>query len=760
MAEMTIQNALDEAIAHHQSGRLQEAEHLYRQILAQQPNHADVLHRLGVLAGQVNRHDIALDLIRRAAALQPTFPPVHYSLANALRNNNQLDQAIASYEQAIKLDPSFVDAHNNLGNALRDKGKLDDAIVCYRKALALAPGYAAAQINLGDTLRLADKIPEAITCLERAVALAPGNPAAHCLLGTALHDGERIDEALQQYREALAIAPDYLDAINNLASALRKKGQLDESIAHYRRAVALNPQFAEAHNNLGGALQDAGQIEEAITCLRRATAINPNYADAYSNLGGVLLDKGAIDEAVIVCKRAAVLNPDLAEAQGNLGRASADSGRLGEAIDYFREAVARDPKLVSAHSTMVFLMHYHPDYDSHVLYREHLNWDRHHGQPFKAFIKPHTNDRSPNRRLRIGYVSPDFKNHVVTWNFLPLLRQHDHQQFEIFCYAKVKKPDEFSDQIRASADAWRNIIDLNEDQAAKLIRDDQIDILVDLSLHSGDHVLSIFARKPAPLQLTYLGYCSTSGLEAMDYRFSDPYFDPPDSDLSCYREKTIRLPQTYWCYQPGGPTPDVSPLPALTAGHITFGCLNNFAKASVPAMDLWIKILQQVPNSRLLLHSKLGAHRQRMLDYFAAQGIAADRLEFIAAIPWEQYTHLYARIDIALDPFPYNGGITSCDTLWMGVPLISLRGQTAVGRAGSSILSNVGLPELIAGDPAQYVHLAVELANDLPRLTELRRSLRDRVRQSPLMDAPRFTKNVEFAYRQIWQKWCEDHRKS
>jgi predicted O-linked N-acetylglucosamine transferase (SPINDLY family) len=334
---------------------------------------------------------------------------------------------------------------------------------------------------------------------------------------------------------------------------------------------------------------------------------------------------------------------------------------------------------------------------------------------------------------------------------------------EIFCYANVLQPDALTGQLRQHADGWRSIAGLSDSQAADLIRQDRIDILVDLALHTANNHLVVFAHKPAPVQVTYLGYCGSSGMDAMDYRLSDPYMDSSDSDvegkpstLSLYSERTIRLPETYWCYGVAGPTPEPSPPPAAAAGYLTFGCLNDFAKVSPPALDLWAEILRGLPQSRLIVHSRPGTHLDAVRERFAGKDISPDRLEFPNWQPWPQYMRTYDRIDIALDPFPWGGGITTCEALWMGVPVVSLVGRTAVGRGGASILSNVGVPELIARTPQQYVQIATDLAKDLPRLAELRRTLRARMQASPLMDALRFARNIEAAYRRMWRNWCKE----
>jgi predicted O-linked N-acetylglucosamine transferase (SPINDLY family) len=340
---------------------------------------------------------------------------------------------------------------------------------------------------------------------------------------------------------------------------------------------------------------------------------------------------------------------------------------------------------------------------------------------------------------------------------LPLLRNHDHERFEIVCYADSRATDDVTQIIRPLADQWHETWRLSDAQIAEKIRADRIDILVDLDMHAKASRLLAFARKPAPVQVTYLSYCSTTGLETIDYRLTDPHLDPPTGDDSVYCEKTIRLPNTFWCFDPSIPMPEVNPLPALSAGHITFGCMNNFWKISPPTLQMWVEILLKIPNSRLLLHAHPGAHRERFRRRLAERGVDPGRVEFVGFQPAHQYFQTYHGIDIALDPHPYGGGTTSCETLWMGIPIVTLPGNTAVSRAGKSILSNVGLPDLIAQSPGHYVQISTALAQDLPRVADLRSALRQKMRGSPLMDAPAFTRGIESAFRQMWVAWCEIH---
>jgi predicted O-linked N-acetylglucosamine transferase (SPINDLY family) len=401
------------------------------------------------------------------------------------------------------------------------------------------------------------------------------------------------------------------------------------------------------------------------------------------------------------------------------------------------------------------MLHFHPAYDAGMIAQEHRRWSSQHAEPLRQLIEPHNNQRSPERRLRLGYVSPNFRDHVVGRNLLPLLLHHDRRQFHITCYSNARHPDALTRQFQQNVDAWQDIVDLSTEQAARQVRADQIDILVDLALHMGGSRLLTFARKPAPVQVTFAGYPGSTGLKAIDYRLSDPYLDPPGMDESIYSEKTIRLPNSFWCYDPLECRDiPINQSPSAGSGFLTFGCLNNFCKVNDLAVSLWRQALQRVEESRLLLLAPQGSHRQWLLERLAREGIDSSRIEFAAPRPRREYLRLYHRIDLCLDTFPYNGHTTSLDSFWMGVPVVTLVGQTAVSRAGWCQLSNLGLEELAAQTPEQFVDIAVELAKDLPRLQVLRSTLRQRMERSPLMDAPRFARNIEAAYRQMWRTWC------
>jgi protein O-GlcNAc transferase len=720
MSQLSIEQTFQIALQYHRAGQLPQAEKLYRQVLSPQPKHAGALHYLGVIAYQMGQMDAAVDLIRQAIALQPDISEAYCNLGLALRGASQLDQAIAATRQAIVLKPNYPQAYANLGNIMRDQGQLDQAVAAYRQAIDLKPDYAEVYNNLG----------------------------------TALADNGQPEEAAVALRQAIALNPKDAQAFYNIGVVLGKQGQLEQAIIAFRQAIAVKPNFPAALCNLGIALEDSGLLNEAIATDRQAIALKPDYADAYNNLSTALRSIGQPDESIAAARQAIALDSSYAEAHNNLGNVLMDVGQLDQANAAYRQAIALQPNYAEAHSNLLYALHFHPGYDARTLAEEHRQWNSQHAGPLKQSLQNHSNDRNPDRRLRIGYLSPDFREHPVGRFMLPLLAHHDKAQVEVFAYSQTFVADAITQRLRSYIDCWRSITGVSDAQAADLIRCDQIDILVDLTMHTARNRLLVFARKPAPVQGTYLAYCSSTGLETIDYRLSDPYLDPHGMDESIYSEQTIRLPQTYWCYEPIVTRCEINPLPALERGFITFANLNSFCKASEPAVSAWTRILRAVPNSQLLLLAQEGGHRQKLQSRFEREGINSNRVRFVGRMPTDKYFGLYSQIDISLDPFPYGGGTTTCDALWMGTPVISLAGKTAVGRGGRSILSNIGLPELVAHSQDQYEQLAIELGLDLPRLSSLRSTLRQRMEQSPLMDSPRFACNVEAAYRQMWRTWC------
>ena len=633
-------------------------------------------------------------------------------------------------------------------------GRWREADQMYREVLAKEPGQADALHLLGVLAHQFGQNDAAVELIGKAIGQRANFPVAYYNLGMAYKALGRVAEAMAAWRKAIELHPDYAEAYNSLGVVLVETGRNDEAGEAFRKSLALKPDYAEAHMNVGNMLSTKGQMEEAITAYRNAVRFKPDYAEAYSNLAQTLQEAGRLDEAIPAFQRALALRPDMIDRHINLGNIRKDKGQMAEAVAAYRQALALKPSSVEAHGNLIYALHYHGGYDARGIAEECGRWNRQHAEPLKKFIQAHDNDRNSARRLRIGYVSPDFREHPVGRFLLPLWAHHDKKQFAVFAYAQVPSPDALTERLRGYTDGWRTLVGVSDAQAADLIRHDRIDILVDLTMHTANNRLLVFARKPAPVQVTYLAYCSSTGLDAMDYRLSDRYLDPEDGDETVYSEKTIRLPDCYWCYQPLGAPPDVGPLPALETGHITLGCLNNFCKVSELTLALWAKVLRAMPGAQFLLHAHLGSHRDELQARMAREGIAPGRVRFVGKVSVGEYFGLYQQIDLALDTIPYGGGTTTCDALWMGVPVVSLVGKTGVGRAGLSILSNLGLPELAAHSEEEYVAIAVALGHDLDRLGALRATLRGRMERSPLMDAPRFARGVEAAYRQMWRNWC------
>lgn len=633
-------------------------------------------------------------------------------------------------------------------------GRFEEAEQIYRQVLQADPGQADALHLLGVLASQRGDDERAVEFIERAIRSDEHQASFHNNLARALYRLGRCAEAILAYQRALRLKPDDASTLIDMGVALRMQGWVAEAIAAYERALQLQPDYPEAHNNLGNVLRTQGRVAEAILCYERALRLRPDFAEAHNNLGIALKDQGRMPEAIAAYERALQLRPDYPEAHDNLGNALRTHGRIVEAVECYRRAVELWPNNAEAHSSLVYSLHFCPGIEARTLYEEHRRWDRQFAEPLARLILSHPNEPIPERPLRIGYVSPDFRDHVVGRGLLPLFRAHDRRQFEIVCYSGVTRPDALTELFRSHAEAWRDVADRTDEQLARVVREDRIDILVDLTLHMVGNRLLVFARKPAPIQVTFSGYPGTTGLSAIDYRLTDPYLDPPGLHDDHYAEESVRFFDSFWCYDPLEREPVVNPLPALANGFVTFGCLNHFGKVNRPVLRLWAKVLQAVAGSRLLLLTPEGPQRQSTLDQLSEEGVSPERVTFVGHLPRQAYLGFYHHIDIALDTFPYNGHTTSLDSLWMGVPVITLVGQTVVGRAGLSQLTNLGLPELIAGTQEDFVRIAIDLAGDLPRLRDLRATLRGRMEASPLMDVERFARGIEDAYRGMWQRWC------
>jgi protein O-GlcNAc transferase len=810
------------AVEHHQAGRLSEAEAIYRQILAQNPNHPHSLHHLGAIAHQTDHNDAAVELMRRAIAVNPDDFAAHHNLGEVYRKTGRLQEAVACHRRSLALNPDFAQAHDHLGLTLLSLGEIAQARDCHARAAQLMPQDPEIQLNLGFASQLLGDLQQAeacycrvleinaghvtacnnlgmihqqqgrfgraIDCYRRALALQPDNLEALNNVGYACQQDKRPDQAIAYLQQALRLKPDFPHALNNLGNTLADLERLDEATEKYlhaielmpgqvdfyvnlgraccrkwdgpgaekalQRALALDPQRQDALAALGTALQLTGKPEEAMACFRRAISLRPDDVDSLISLGVCYLDQFRSEEAAECFERALRIKPRSTAALVNMGVVMLSRADVGEAIVYFRRALDIDPQDDAANDNLIYNIHFHPDFDAQAIYVEHRRWEERCAIRLREYVRPHDNDRSPERKLRLGYVSPDFRNHVVGLNVLPVLSRHDHDRFEVFCYMNLAHGDPITGKFQKCADGWRQIAALDNAQAAQLIRDDHIDVLVDLSLHMSGSRPLLFAHKPAPVQVTWAGYPGTTGMQAIDYRLTDPYLDPPGQHDRNYSEESFCLPNSFWCFQEPAEAPPVGPLPCRDGRSLTFGCFNNFTKVNPPLLRLWARILVACPGSRLILLANLGGHRQRTIDALHGLGVEADRVTFVGRMPRPEYFAQHNQLDLIIDTFPYTGHSTTLDALWMGVPVVSLAGETAVSRGGLSILSNVGLADLVAANPDDFVAIAIKLAQDRDRLANLRQSLRDRMRASPLMDLDRFTRNVESAYREMWVRWC------
>ena len=680
MSQVTLTEAMHLAVQHHQAGRLAEAETIYRQVLAAEPEFPDAMYLLGAVAQQVGRHDIAVDLMTRAIERNGQVANWRASLGVSLAFTGKLDAAMDEFTRAITLQPTLADAHLNLGNTLNLKGLRERAIKCFRKAIELKPDYAEAHFNLANALR-ETAVDEAIEEYRKVSRLRPDLPVVHVQLGEALHQRRRLEEAIESYRRAIRLQPDQTDSHYNLGVVLGETGRREEAIAEYRAAIELNPDFAPAHFNLAVALGETAPIEQVLHEFREVLRIDPNNRVAFDNV--------------------------------------------------------------------LHLQHYLPETRAKALFEEHREWARRFEQPVLAqATPPAVNHFDPDRRLRIGYVSRDFRTHSVSFFFEPVLQSHDRMNFEVFCYADEIASDATTQRLRGLADVWRDVTRLSDEQLADQVRADQIDVLIDLAGHTEGNRLMTFARRAAPVQMTWLGYPNTTGMSAIDYRITDAHADPHGTADALATEKLLRLPSG-WCYRP--PT-DAPPTEAIGDGSVTFGCFNALAKINRPLVAMWSAVLKEVGESRMLLKSR-GLDRAevaaRIYDLFEEQGIEPRRIELLGASPsLREHLATYGRIDVALDTFPYHGTTTTCEALWMGVPVVTLAGHTHASRVGVSLLNSAGLGDLVAHNRSEFVSVAARAAGE-GRDDNQRVALRGRLSHSGLTDAAVMVRELERALRAV-----------
>jgi predicted O-linked N-acetylglucosamine transferase (SPINDLY family) len=759
--DRSVDVLLQEGVAHHRAGRLVEAESCYREVLALAPGHVDAIQNLGVVAYQTGRFELAIERITRAIAISEAHPDFHWNLGLACQELRRTEEMIAAFSRSVSLQPT-AQRLTVLANELLNADRHEAALPHYEQARLMAPDDVRLLTGFGACLQRAGRLRESKEVLKRGLALEPRNPHLLSNLGATLYAlGSRV-EAVARFREALAISPDHAQAHSNLGELLRQLDRADEALPHCRRAVDIDPHSAFARDNLANALRELGLVDEAEAACREAIRLSPGYAKAYNHLGSIFVKRALPDEAEAAYREAIRLKPDYAEAIRNVGIVLTDSGRTREAEMCYREALRLDPGSVEAHSNLIFMLDCQAGVGPELQQAERRRWYEEHGRGFAAAIRPHDNTPDAKRRLRIGYVSGDFKRHSAMNAIRPVLRQHDHSQVEVFCYSNLptSQEDHVTRDLRTASDHWHRVVGLDDDELAARIREDRIDILVDLSGHTSGNRLLVFARKPAPVQITAWGHATGTGMATMDYLFADPVAVPA-AIRPLFAERIVDLP-CILAYEAPTDAPAVTPSPPVQTGlPITFGSFNRLVKLSDATLDLWARLLRAVPASRLLIKDlNLGESsvQRRLRERFEAQGVEGKRLIMLGRTPQREHLATYSRVDIALDPFPQNGGISTLDALHMGVPVVALRGTTVASRLNASILTAVGMAEWVARDEEDYLAVAARWARNPAGLGRLRRKIRPRLARWPLGDHQQYTRAVEQAYRQIWLQWCRQPR--
>ncbi|MCP4678484.1 MAG: tetratricopeptide repeat protein [Deltaproteobacteria bacterium] len=689
---ISLNETLSRALTLHQGGRLQEAAELYKQILEADPDNTETYHLLGVLMDQAGNHELSVSLISKAIELGPVQAEYFDNLGLAYKALGNLDAALTSHKNAVELDPHSTSAFFNLALTLQTLNKWQDAIDNYLAAISLDPGFERAYVNLA------------------MAYVQTGN----------------LEMAIENYNKALAVNPSGVSIYCNLGIALRAKGDAKGAIECYKRAIEYDPNHAEIHkiyNNLGNALNLEGELDEAAECFQKALSMEADSADSHINLGIVEQQRGLLDEASANFQRAVELCPERPDA-------------------YLRLLC-----------NMCYVI---PDDARDSVFLEHKRFARRFAQKGDALCDPLSVLKDPNRKLRIGYLSSDFRSHPVGHNLRLLFENTNRNNFENYCYAEVTSPDWLTHLFKQHCQKWTSTMGLSDLDVAEMIRADEIDILVFLAGHFDGNRLLISAYKPAPIQISFHDI-ATSGIETIDYFLTDDVLHPSDTPEQ-FVEQLYRLP-VFYNRGPLAHAPDVTEPPFLSNGHVTFGSFHSPAKITDETIDLWSAVLQKVTESRIVFKCRNWfsntSMRLRLIEQFSARGVDKERITFLQdGTETLDYLNAYGHIDLALDTHPFAGATTTFDALWMGVPVIALAGKAFSSRYSNAILVHAGLDTLIASNEAEYVEIAASLANEKDRISHLRSSLRDRVADSPLCDGPGYALTVEAMYRDVWQKFC------
>jgi len=754
--------------------RPREAEEAYQRALAQEPGDALALYNLGHLYQLYGRWSEAAAAFGQAVAQQGDFVLAWEKLAAMELRANRRDQALAAAERALALAPDNAAGWFHLADALGRFERWLDSLEALERCLALQPQFPEAWNNLGLARKNQGDLVGAAAAFKAALQQAPLSDPSNASIAAETCanlaqlelDGHQLNSAQHWSEKALALDARNAKVQFTQGNVLNALGQHEPAVSALRLALELQSDFPEALNNLGNILLNLRRHDESIATFERAIAQRMDYAEGLANLANAQREASFPDLAEKALKEAIRIKPDFAAAHSNLGNAYFDQGKLELALKSYHRGIELGEDDRDFVPNYLFALNYSPSATDADIAAETRSLCQ---AKFEAFLSESagiaTGADAPAaigaigpRRLRVGYVSPDLWMHPVARFLLPVLQHHDRSRFEVFCYSSRYLKDGMTTEIAKRVEHWREVHQLDDAALAEQIRADGIDLLIDLTMFARDCRPALFARKPAPVQITYLAYVGTTGLATMDYRITDGVLDPPDAGELPFIEQPLRLPRCWWSFSEPPPVvtiPDVVPPPCLSRGVISFGSLNNFVKVNEEVRALWAELVASVPGSRLVLHIKETRARQGLLEFFAARGVASDRITLIGYQNGPDYMATYGQIDIALDTTPFAGGTTSFDALWMGVPLVTLAGERSSSRGGASILTSLGRPEWIARTQEQYIAIAQRLAAAPQQLAAIRSGLRAELRASPLMDNAGFTRELEDLYRQAWKQWCE-----
>lgn len=735
--------------------RIEDAAGCLDRVLATDPSNPDAHYLLGSLALRQSDPECAAGHFEAALSVKPDFEFALRDLCQTLIRTGQNERACTAVEKAIAASRNPADQYCNLGNIKMHAGEYHAALECFARTISTIPEHAAALMGTGLAYRYLGRFDEAAEAFLKALAVDPENPDAHYNLGIIRQAQGRLDDAIECYRRAIAARLDMAEAWYGLGSALLAQERHADAAESYRQAIKFKPDFTEAHCYLGYTLSMMKQMGQAVACYRKVLELEPGHVFANNKLSLALAEEGDADSALEGLRRAVLLKPDEASLRLHLGCALRDVGKLDAAIEQFRRVESLEPDNDMARGNALFIMSYDAAFSPGAYVVEarrfgRLLTDKAQQRVETVLARPGLDRVS----LRVGLVSGDLRDHPVGFFLENVLHHLDRDMIELVAYPTTSEEGLLTARIRPRFSLWRPLVGLNNEAAAKRIRDDGIDILIDLSGHTAQNRLALFAWKPAPVQATWLGYWASTGVAEIDYILADPVSVPFVIEDQ-FTETVWRLPDTRLCPSPLHDSPPVAPLPALECGHLTFGTYQHMSKLNDAVFAVWGKIFAALPGARLRFQSKQlqsRTTRETLLASLRRHGIMDDRVDMYGHTDRAEYLESHEDVDIILDTFPFPGGTTTCEALWMGVPTLTLVGNTMLSRQGASLLACAGLSEWIAGDEDEYIRLAIRHASDLASLATLRRSLREQVLVSPLFDGQRFAKNLEQALFGMWRK--------